>query len=92
MQPELKNYGFSFNELDITVGFIEEAMGYERGQSPEPFPEMIDFALNQCDDLCNIKGSLLVSENFSTDKIGVIIFEGITFNVGKKIARQLRNA
>jgi len=92
MPPALKNYAYLFNELDITIGLIEEAMGYERGQSPEPFPEMIDFALNQCDDLCNIKGSLLVSENFSTDKIGVIIFEGVTFNVGKKIARQLRNA
>jgi hypothetical protein len=91
MLPALKNYAYLFNELDITIGLIEEAMGYERGRSPEPFPDMIDFALNQCGDLCNIKGSLLVSENFSTDKTGVVIFEGVTFNVGKKIARQLKN-
>jgi len=91
MQPELKNYAFSFNELDITVGLIEEAIGYGSGQSPEPFPDMINYALEQCDDLCNIKGSLLVSGNFSTDKTGIIIFEGVTFNVGKKIARQLKN-
>ena len=91
MQPALKNYAYSFKELDITVGLIEEAMGYERGQSPEPFPDMIDFAFSQCVDLCDIKGILLVSENFSTNKIGVIILEGVTFNVGKKIVRQLKN-
>lgn len=91
MQTELKNYAYSFKELDITVELIEEAMGYVRGQSPEPFPDMISLALEQCDDLCSIKGSLLVSENFSTDTAGFIIFEGVTFNVGKKIARQLKN-
>lgn len=91
MQPELKNYEYSFNELDITVGLIEEAMGYGIGQSPDPFPDMINYAIEQCDDLCNIKGSLLVSENFSADKTGIIVFEGVTFNVGKKIASQLKN-
>ena len=91
MQQELKNFAYSFNELDVKVEHIEEAMGYGRGQSPEPFPDMISFELEQCDDLCNIKGSLLLSKNFSTDKSGIIIFEGVTFNVGKKIARQLKN-
>jgi len=91
MQPELKNYTYSFKELDINIGLIEETMGYGIGQSPVPFPDMISFALEQCEDLCNIKGSLLVSENFSTDKSGFFIFEGVTFNVGKKIARQLKN-
>lgn len=91
MQPELKNYTYTFNELDISVGLIEEAMGYGLGQSPEPFFDMIAIALEQCDDLCNIKGSLLISDKFSSDKSGIIIFEGVTFNVGKKIARQLIN-
>ncbi len=92
MQPELKIYSYSFNELDINIGLIEEAMGYGRGQSPEPFPDMIAHALGQCDQLCNIQGSLLVSGNFSVDKTGSFLIEGVTFNVGKKIARQLRNA
>ena len=92
MQPELKNFVYSFNELNITIGHVEEAMGYGSGQSPEPFPDMIAYALEQCDLLCDIQGSLLVSGNFSVDKSGIIIVEGVTFYVGKKIARQLRNA
>ena len=92
MQTELKNFAFSFSELNITVGLIEEAMGYEKGQSPEPFPDMIAFALDQCSDLCNLKGSLLVSDDFLTDKSGSFVFQGITFNSGKKIVRQLIHA
>jgi len=92
MQPELKNFAFSFNELDITIGLIEEVMGYQIGQSPEPFPDMIAFALDQCEDLCDIKGSLLVSTDFVTDKTGIVVVGGVTLNTGKKIVRQLRNA
>jgi len=91
MQQELKDFAYKFNELDVKVEHIEEAMGYGRGQSPEPFPEMIAFALGQCDQLCDIQGSLLVSNNFVLDNAGSFVAEGITFNVGKKIARQLRN-
>ena len=92
MQPELRNFAYSFNELGITVGLVEEAMGYDRGGSPEPFPDMIAFALDQCDELCNIQGALLISDNFSIDTAGSIYVKGVIFNVGKKIARQLRNA
>ncbi|HZK93441.1 MAG TPA: vitamin B12 dependent-methionine synthase activation domain-containing protein [Prolixibacteraceae bacterium] len=92
MQQELKNFAYSFNELDIEVEHVEEAMGYGRGQSPEPFPDMIAFALGQCNQLCDIQGSLMVLENFSTDKMGSFVAEGITFYVGKKIAQQLKNA
>ena len=92
MQPELKNFVYSFNELEINIGHIEEAMGYGIGKSPEPFPEMISFALDQCDGLCKIQGSLLVSKVFSVDKTGSIVVEGVTFYVGKKIAQQLKNA
>lgn len=92
MQQELKNFAYSFNELNVKVEQVEEAMGYGRCQSPDPFPEMIAFALAQCKQLCDIHGSLLVSDNFSLDKTGSFVIEGVTFNVGKKIARQLRNA
>ncbi len=91
MQTKLKNFAFSFSELNIKVGLVEEAMGYGNGKSPEPFPEMIAFALDQCDELCNIQGSLLVSDNFSIDLENSIFVEGVIFKVGKKIVRQLRN-
>ena len=67
MQSELRNFEYAFSDLNINVGLIEKAMGYPIGQSPEPFPEMITFALGQCEELCDIKGSLLISKNFSLD-------------------------
>jgi hypothetical protein len=92
MQPGLKNFTFPFSELDITTGLVEEAMGYCKGQSPEPFPDMIALELNQCEGLCNIRGSLLVSDNFSLDPAGITEVNGVKFNIGKKIAQQLRKA
>ena len=67
-------------------------MGYEKGQSPEPFPDMISIALSQSVDLANIKGSLRVSDHFLLDRSGYIEIDSVTFGVGKKIARQLKNA
>jgi hypothetical protein len=78
--------------LGIKVSDIEEAMGYGRGLSPDPFPDMITHALDQCEQLCDIQGSLMISENFLVDKSGSFRFEGITFFVGKKIAAQLKSA
>lgn len=92
MLPELRNFAFTFDELNIGVANIEEAMGYGGDQSPDPFPDMIAIALSQCNQLCDIQGSLLVSENFSTDAVGCFVIEGITFRIGRKIARQLKNA
>ena len=92
MISALKDFTYSFNELDINVALVEEAMGYGKGQSPEPFPEMIALAIEQSADLCNIKGSLLISDSFSLDHSETITIEGIPFLVGKKIAKQLKNA
>ena len=92
MLPELRNFAFTFDELNINVANIEEAMGYGGDQSPDPFPDMIAIALSQCNQLCDIQGSLLVSENFSTDAVSRFVIEGITFRIGRKIARQLKNA
>ena len=92
MQSELRNFAFAFSDLNINVGLIEEAMGYPIGQSPEPFPDMITFALGQCEELCDIKGSILISNNFSLDTTDNFIAEGVKFRVGRKIARQLNNS
>ncbi len=92
MKLSLENFSYSFAELEIAVEHVEEAMGYGRSQSPEPFPDMIAHALSESPGLCEIKGSLLVSDNFILDRSGSIIIEGVTFFVGKKIVRQLKNA
>ncbi len=89
MFTELKNFSYSFNELKINVRMVEEAMGYFETTSPEPFPEMIALALGQCESLCDIRGSILVSSNFVCNTKGYITIEGTTFNTGIKIMKQL---
>ena len=92
MDSIFRNYSYSFDELELSVERVGEAMGYEKGQTPEPFPDMILFALAQSVDLTDIKGSLIVSDQFSINPLGSIEFQGVIFETGKKIVRQLRNA
>jgi len=92
MNSIFRNFSYSFDELELSVEQVEEVMGYEKGQSPEPFPDMISMALAQSADLTNIKGSLLVSDQFAINRLGSFALEGVIFETGKKIARQLRDA
>ena len=92
MQKELKDFAFSFTDLDISVAIVEGAMGYGIGEIPDPFPEMIATALEQSVLLCDIKGSLLIFDRVTVDKSGSFIVHGVTFQTGKKIASQLREA
>jgi len=92
MESGIRNFSFSFDELELSVELVEEAMGYEKGLSPEPFPDMISFALSQSVDLTDIKGSLRISDHLLLDHSGYVEIESVAFGIGKKIARQLRNA
>jgi len=93
MYPEIRNFEFSFKELNITPDLIEEMMGYPALQSPEPFPDMIAAALEQGPELCRIRGSLTISERFIVDdQAGYFSFEDTTFNVETKMLKQLKHS
>ena len=93
MYQEIRNFEFSFQELNITPDLIEEMMGYPAAQSPEPFPDMIARALEQGPELCRIRGSLTLTERFIVDdKEGYFSFEDTTFNVETKMLKQLKNS
>ena len=92
MQTELRDFSYSFGELNINIGMVEEAMGYLAGQSPEPIPAMIATALEECEPLCDIRGSLFISSDFACAKSGFFEIADVTFNGGTKIVRQLENA
>jgi len=90
MHYQIRDFAFSFEELHIIPGQVEEVMGYLPGQSPEPFPEMIRSALSKGPNLCNIKGSIAISRNFTADeKTGILTFEDSSFIANKKIVSQL---
>jgi hypothetical protein len=93
MYPEIRNFAFSFEELHITPDLIEEVMGYSAGQSPDPFPEMIASVLVKGPELCEICGSVAISDRFIVnDREGYFSFENIAFNVETKMLRQLNHS
>lgn len=83
MKSDLRNFSFLFKELELTIDLVEEAMGYGRGLSPEPFPELIANGLEKAGDLCDISGSLCISDSLSLDPSGFIVIGGVAFGVGK---------
>jgi hypothetical protein len=40
-----KIFQFQYEDIDVLPEEIEEFMGFEPGQSPEPFPDLIEQAL-----------------------------------------------
>jgi hypothetical protein len=93
MYPEIRNYEFSFEELNVSQDFVEEVMGYVPGSSPEPFPEMIASAMKQGPEVFTIQGSVAISDRFNVDHPqGLFTFEDTTFDVSKKITSQLKRS
>ncbi len=93
MCPEIRNYEFSFEELNVNSGLLEEVMGYVPGCSPEPFPEMIAAAIKQGPELFTIRGSVAISDRFTVDHAkGSFTFENTTFNVSQKVTGQLKRS
>jgi hypothetical protein len=89
----IKEFDFTFNELDIGNEDIWRLMGFDDGDIPEPFPELIEFALNEVPPICNIKGGYKVfnSEDSHVGDTTITICEHI-FNPSKIITTQFKNA
>jgi len=84
----IRKYRFPFEQLNITSADVEEVMGYERGKSPEPFPLVIEKAVLESNELCDIQGGIFLSELFSLDDNGFKLVD-TKFFTGKKISDQL---
>ena len=52
----LKEFVYRFDELGLTSKDIEELLGFEDKQVPDPFPELIAEGLAHASNICKIKG------------------------------------
>lgn len=59
----IKEFQYSFEELELTEVDIVELLGFEIGAVPEPFPELINHALSSAPPYCNIKGGFKIFNN-----------------------------
>jgi hypothetical protein len=89
----IKEFRYSFNELGIVNSDIAELLGFEDGKIPEPFPELIEYALNYAPSICNIRGGFKIFNNdeVAIDKQTLRICDQV-FNPSKIVITQFKNA
>lgn len=84
---------YSFTELNIVPSDIEELMGFEPGQSPAPFPELVENGLNLAPEYCQIIGGYQLFEHFSIDPVAESFkIKDQVFFPGKTVVTQLKKA
>lgn len=89
----IKNYSYSFAELQVKPADIEELMGFESGESPEPFPALIDEALQIAPNQTKIKGGFAIFQDVEVNREKKIIrIKDQLFSPGKIVTTQLKNA
>jgi hypothetical protein len=89
----MKTEHFSFSELNITPSEMEEFMGFEPGQIPEPFPDLIYKALQVAPEHCKISGAYKIFSDIAIhQKTETIQIENQLFSPGKIVVSQLKEA
>lgn len=89
----IKEFNYSFNDLKIEAEDIEELLGFENGNTPEPFPEIIAQAIAKAPNYTNIKGGYRFFENFKTDVLQETIqVDHQIFSPSKIVVTQLKKA
>lgn len=84
---------YSINELTLDRQYLSEMLGFPDGDLPEPFDEYVAEAFQDAEKLCDIHGAFSFSgkSEFAHDN-NTIIVDGIEFEIGKTIAKELRNS
>lgn len=89
----IKEFEYSFDELEIVEEDLIELLGFEPDAIPDPFPELIATALSEASNYCSIKGGFKI---FDTIKIDVsretVQINHQTFSPSKIVATQFKSA
>lgn len=89
----IREFQYNFDELFLQPDEIEEFMGFEKGDAPEPFPELIESGLSKANELCEIKGGLRTVSYAVADKTKATLkADGLTFAPGKIVTGRLFHA
>ncbi|MGE5393483.1 MAG: vitamin B12 dependent-methionine synthase activation domain-containing protein [Candidatus Saccharibacteria bacterium] len=86
-------YSYTFDQLTIDHHYLSSMLGFPDGDLPEPFNEYVFEAFNQAPALCNIRGAFCFSCKSSfVPGYKSIIVDGHEFEIGKTVAKELRNS
>jgi len=91
VKPEY--HQFSVEDLGLSKGCIEYAMGFSPGDTPSPFDEIIDQTLIEAEEHSSIKGAVIEIPNIRTDRSnGKILFDHSELHTGNRITTLLSDA
>jgi len=89
----IREISYSLSELTLDVEYLSALLGFPDGDLPEPFGEYVALAVQDAESLCDIRGAFRFSENCDLSANNSHIWvDGTEFEVGKTIAKELRNA
>jgi hypothetical protein len=89
----IRQFSFSFEELSVVPADLETMMGFQAGDSPEPFPALITNALAEASVLFDIKAGyrIIPSVIFNRDRRQLMVGEHL-FSPGKIIFSQINKS
>lgn len=89
----VREFQYTFDELGIVGSDIEVLMGFDEGAIPDPFPELIEYALKFAPTVSNIRGGY---KTFNSNECGIdkktISIRNQVFNPSKIVITQFKNA
>ena len=89
----VKEFQFTFEELNILPEDLSELLGFENKIVPEPFPEIIKQALTDSPQFCNIKGGYKIFNEIKINLIeNTIQIENEIFSPSKIVTTQLKHS
>ncbi len=93
MSDEIRQFSFSFADLQVIPASLEMVMGFYPGPSPEPFPELIASALAEAPGLFETKaGYRRVGPVTFMKETRQIEVSGKIFSPGKIIFNEIKNS
>ncbi len=75
----IKEFQYSFKELELVASDLNELLGFEDDSIPEPFPKLIETIWTKIPEHCNIRGGLVIFDSVNTD------VQTRTIKIGKQL-------
>jgi hypothetical protein len=89
----IKEFQYSFEELNISLEDVYDILGFEKGSVPDPFPDLIGEGLNNAHRYCDIKGGFKTFDFIKIDTSqNTIQLDGKSFSPSKIVVTQLKKS
>jgi len=90
---QMRQFNIELDDLNITKSQIEKAMGFKSGNSPDPFPGLIDEILDIALTYSSIEGGYIVRGDISFDLINhKLIIGAVDFRTQKIVIEQVKKS